>query len=119
MKLKHPTYTLPKKLYHVSNPIYRKQIKKEGLTPQIGDSYRLHWESEYPTQEIKPCVFLSTNNKYDSTYDDDRYEVLSEFVDVDKLYIDPSYNGECLMYFDTIPTKALKIIHKGTGDSID
>ncbi len=113
---------LPKKLYHVSNPAFRSNIEKVGLQPQLGDSYTLHWESEWPDFETIPCVFLATNNDYDSTYDDDRYEVDTKYIDKKKLYYDISktiddeieLEKEWFMYFDEIPPKALKLIYKGT-----
>jgi len=71
-------------LYHVSNPVYRETIADEGLKPQIGNCYEAHYEDQ--CKKMGPAIFLSLKNEYNSTYNDDRYEVklsLEEFRNLD------------------------------------
>ena len=35
-----------KKGYHIGNTFFRKDIKKQGLIPQIGPSYEAHFENK-------------------------------------------------------------------------
>lgn len=102
-------------LYHVSNPVYRESILKNGLIPQVGESYIMHrGENEI----LPPVVFLSINNDYDTTWDDDRYEVtlyINKFIlkpDLSPHLIDKSF-----MCHNAIPPACLKLIHRGTGAS--
>lgn len=98
------------KLYHTSNPIFREKIAKEGLTPQVGDSYYLHY-SEYRPDDIRPCIFLS-KEPYDSTYDDDIYEVNLSSLDKEQLESDPEFK-DGYRYFKSISTEDIKLIYKG------
>ena len=101
------------KLYHVSNPEHRKNIKKEGLVPQIGPSYEAHYE-----KNMGPAVFVSSKNEYDSTYDDDRYEITLSQDEYDNLEFHIDKEAKDALYtFNTIPVKNIKLIHKGSGDS--
>jgi hypothetical protein len=96
-------------LYHTSNPINRKSILKNGLKPQVGLSYSLHHDED---PNLKPLVFLSTQ-PYDTTYDDDIYEVN---VDGLKLLPDPDETMTDVRCVDTIISPdRLSLIYKGSG----
>lgn len=103
--------------YHKSNPKFRDKILQKGLIPQIGDSYQLHHEGK----KLTPCIFLYDKSKaeYDSTYDDDIWEVR---LDNTHNWIPDLDNGMfefcgAIMCFTTIPVKDLNLIYKGTGES--
>lgn len=107
---------VPKTLYHVSNPINRKSILKNGLLPKVGDSYSAHYEGE---NELEPVVFLSSKNDYDSTWDDDRWEIDVNQINPQKLFLDFDRGMKnCYVYTDVIPPTALKLIYKGNGKTL-
>lgn len=101
-------------LYHTSNPHFRNNIAKEGLTPQVGASYSAHYNDK---TNLLPGIFLSVE-KYDSTYDDDIYEIDTAKLDPNKLYKDPDEEIDCgwFLYADAIPVNAIKLIYKGSGE---
>lgn len=104
------------RLYHVSNPVFRNQIKKEGLRPQIGASYEAHYEDNH----MGPVIFVCKENNYNSTYDDDRYEIIlseEEYRALD-FQIDEEVDG-ALYTKSPIPAKYLCLIHKGSGEDYD
>lgn len=97
------------KVYHLSNPLFRDKIKEEGLTAQTGWSYRYnHGET------VKPAIFFSLTweNRFDSTYDDDLYEVNIEGIEYE---IDPKNHHHILTYQELISPDKIKLIHSGTG----
>ena len=66
---------IPNKIVvHVSNPMFRDNILKDGLKAKSGECYRIY--VGYGTK-CKPAIFAtdSTNKRawFDSTYDDDIY----------------------------------------------
>jgi hypothetical protein len=68
-----------KKLYHKSNPIFRKSILRNGLIPKVGECYSLYWEGK-TDKELTPYIFMYDHEtiedgEYDSTYDDDIYAI--------------------------------------------
>lgn len=123
-------------VYHVSNPYFRKQISMEGLIPK-GKSET--WLSGTP---IKGKVIFATNSDkkkdwFDSTYDDDIYQIDTTKLD-NKWYEDPNFGGKDrtfwfdgkkyklpinheryyhIITYEPIPLDAIKLIHKGTGNS--
>jgi len=102
-----------KKAWHVGNPHFRKEILKNGLVPQIGASYSAH----YDTDHMGPVIFFSLdkNKLFDSTYDDDLYEINIpknlEYFEDPSMLLPNAYTKE------TIKPKYFKLIHKGTGES--
>ena len=112
--------SIPTKLYHKSNPINRKYILKEGLIPSIGSSYKCHYNED---EDLMPLVFLYDRNiaEYNTTYDDDIYEIQTKYLDKNKLMKDPDdymYDMQgCYTYTENIPSLYLKLIYKGTGKS--
>jgi len=103
----------PKILYHTSNPKVRELIRDEGLKPMIGDSYALHYQGT--GLEIRPAIFLC-NERYDSTFDDDVWEVNSDYL-IEKTFADDGCFDGCEVTFDAIPVEAIKLIYEGTGKS--
>ncbi|WP_152184419.1 hypothetical protein [Sulfurimonas indica] len=102
-------------LYHVSNPIFRKKILREGLLPKVGDSYIAHYEEK----NIGPVIFVSTQNDYDSTYDDDRYLISlsdEEFKVLEFKIDNEVQNG--LYTRHPIAKEKLELVHSGTGKSL-
>jgi len=106
------------KAFHTSNPKFRDNIIKEGLTPQIGECYELHYES-WCTSNMGPVVFLrlkeeSTTLPWDSTYDDDIWEVQ---IDKEiKLFEDPNMKYPQVYTKESIKPTNIKLIYKGTGE---
>lgn len=105
--------TLPKHLYHKSAICNRLSILREGLKPQIGDSYRCHWD--YKTA-LKPLIFLYDPLilEYDSTYDDDIYQIDISKLDKRRITKDPDKEMKgCYVYSASITSYSL--IYKGSG----
>jgi len=103
-------------LYHVANPRNRENIKNIGLVPKIGDSYACHHNFNHM---LPPLIFLSLDNKYDSTWDDDRYlvEIPDEFLST--LNIKPDFGGDIVRWVtvdNIIPPEYLTLIYCGTGE---
>lgn len=123
-------------VYHVSNPIFRENINKEGLKPK-GKSET--WLSDTPIDG--EVIFASNSDKkqqwFDSTYDDDIYQIDTTKIN-NKWYEDPNFGGADrtfwfagkkhklpknheryyhIITYEPIPLDALKLIHKGTGKS--
>ena len=107
---------LPKALFHKANPLYRKSIATKGLIPQIGDSYKCHWEGTEDKNNLIPLVFLydiKKDEEYDSTYDDDIWAVDTSQLDIAHIGKDPDPWMKSLTYDKPIPPSALKLIYKG------
>ena len=103
-----------KTLYHVSNPINRQKILLNGLIPQEGDSYLAHYDNKPVFGKV---VFVCTTNTYDTTYDDDRYEISLPDEEFNKLNFKPDNDVENGLYTsNVIKPKYLKLIYKGTGN---
>ena len=102
---------IPKKLYHKSNPIFRQQILEQGLKPKVGDSYSCHYNSD----NLVPLIFTSTGTDYDSTYDDDLWEINTDGLNKNQFVMDIEYNN-ALTYLNSIKPENLKLIYKGTGN---
>lgn len=111
-----------KYLYHRSNPSNRKSIKKDGLVPQVGESYESFYDGT--DKELEPLVFLYDGQRdkkhYDSTWDDDCWKINVKYLDKSLLKKDDGVYGlYCYSYPETIPPKALELVYKGTGDGDD
>ena len=108
-----------KYLYHKSGTFNRDSILRNGLIPQVGPSYKAHWDDD---EDLKPFIFLYDHAKvyggeYDSTYDDDIYSVDVSQLDKSHLFRDPdmSMNG-CWVYDKVISPSAIKLIYKGSDE---
>ena len=104
-----------KLIYHVSNPIFRNKILKEGLIPK-GKSET--WLSD---TKINVKVIFATNDNnplkwFDSQYNDDIYEINTENLNNIWFY-DPNFNKKSnhMYTYDKISSENLKLIWKGTG----
>jgi len=136
-KFKYKPVNVNKFIYHSSNPFFRNDILKDGLKVK-GKSET--WLSD---TKIEGEVIFATNSDkkedwFDSTYDDDIYQIDTEKI-TNKWFEDPNfsndneqfavYNGRKIklpnneyknyhiITFENIPVKAIKLIYKGTGNS--
>lgn len=104
-------------LYHKSNPLHRKVIDKEGLLPQRGEQW-------LDNTDIKGnAVFVTNSNNqkdwFDSTFDDDIWQIDSSKILNLKWKLDPNHNNSKQLYTQQpIPRNAIKLIYKGNGKPI-
>lgn len=109
---------IPEKLYHKAPPSLRRKISTEGLKAQVGGSYSGHWEGS--GRKLRPCVFLYDSNigEYDTTYNDDIWEVDTMSLNPNKFKEDPDrYMYDTfgsVMYMDNIPPTHLTLIKRGS-----
>jgi hypothetical protein len=114
---------LPSTLYHKSPIGFRKSILKNGLIPNVGSSYRAHYDGV--NSDLKPYIFLYNHDEvkdgeYDSTYDDDIYAIDTSKLDVSHLHKDPDeYMRGCLVYDLKIPISAIKLVYRGSNKDSD
>ena len=108
-------------VYHKSNPIFRNQIEEDGLMVK-GKSET--WLSDTP---IEGEVIFATNSDdendwFDSTYDDDIYQIDTTKID-NIWYNDPNFlsdeKNKHIITFGDIPSKAIELIYKGTGEDME
>lgn len=119
--MKYIEYFPSDKILHRSNPMFRNKILLEGLIVK-GKSEA--WLSD--TAIDKPCIFasdtLNINELFDSGYDDDIYEIDLRNLK-NKWFKDPNFiyfkNSVHIITFENIPRKYIKLIYKGTGESLD
>ena len=103
---------------HKSNPKFRDIISNEGLKVRAGECYKIY--AGYGEKCI-PAIFATNSiNKrasFDSTYDDDVWEIDTEMIPDVKWYKDKHYESskKHIVTFENIPPKAIKLIHEGTG----
>jgi hypothetical protein len=106
-------------LYHTSNPMFRDKIAREGLIPQ-GKSEA--WLSDTKIDGKVIFAVNSENKKdwWDSTYDDDIYQIDTKGLN-NTWYNDPNFKvqDKRIITFEAIPSKAIKLMYKGTGESIE
>lgn len=109
-------------VYHTSNPIFRDKISEEGLIPKPKSE---SWLSDTKINGQVIFVVNSDDKKdwWDSTYDDDIYQIDTKNLK-NKWYKDPNFiNGlykseyPAIITFDKIPYNSIKLIYKGTGES--
>ena len=110
---------IPNKIIvHKSNPMFRDKILENGLQVKTGECYKIYvgWGTK-----CKPAIFATnSSNKrawFDSTYDDDIWEINTEMITDVKWYKDKHYESRSkhIVTFQDIPSEALQLIHKGTG----
>lgn len=107
-------------IYHKSNPNYRNIINKEGLQPQKGDQ----WLDD--TRINKKAIFATNsdnkNDWFDSTYDDDIWQIDTSKIPNIKWYPDPNFNwkknNKHIFTIQPILRNVIKLIKKGTGNSL-
>jgi hypothetical protein len=101
-------------LYHKSNPLDRKSIDKQGLLPQRGEQW-------LRGTDIKGKAIFATTKKdlFNSTYDDDIWEINLSLIPTIKWFIDPNYENKNHLYTQQpIPKNAIKLIKQGSGEPI-
>ena len=103
---------------HKSNPMFRDKIMKNGLKVRAGECYKIY--VGYGVK-CKPAVFAtnSTNKRawFDSTYDDDIWEINTEMIPDVKWYKDRHYESRSkhIVTFQDIPKEAITLKYEGTG----
>ena len=103
---------------HKSNPKVRDKILNEGLKVRAGECYKIY--AGYGEKCI-PAIFAtnSTNKRasFDSTYDDDVWEINTEMIPDVKWYKDKHYESRSkhIVTFENIPVDAITLKHEGTG----
>lgn len=111
-------FSLPKYLYHKSAVCNRASILRNGLKTQVGLSYQCHWDDR---KGLKPLIFLYDRNvlEYDTTYDDDIYQIDTEKLDKRRISRDPDKSMKgCYTYSGNIPFAFCSHIYKGTGKDL-
>lgn len=112
---------IPNKVYHKASPFLRKKIQKEGLIPNVGDSYSSHWYGTGEEDTLTPVIFAYDKDiqELDTTYDDDIWEIDTSKLKKEKWDKDKDeymYDGfGSIVYSENIPKDAIKLIYKGTG----
>jgi hypothetical protein len=110
---------IPNKIViHKSTPIFRESILKNGLQVKTGECYKLYvgWRIK-----CEPAIFATnSSNKrawFQSTYDDDIWEINTEMIPDVKWYKDRHYDSKSkhIVTFQDIPSEALRLIYQGTG----
>lgn len=108
---------------HKSAPSLRHFILEEGLKVSVGDCYSWFVGRE----DCIPAIFAtnSTNEAdwFDSTYDDDVWEINTKLIPEVKWYSDKHYDegqneNKHIVTFDNIPLSAIKLKYEGSGDGI-
>ena len=103
---------------HKSNPMFRDKIKEDGLKVRAGECYKIY--VGYGTK-CRPAIFAtnSTNKRawFDSTYDDDIWEINTEMIPDVKWYKDRHYESRSkhIVTFQDIPKEAITLKYEGTG----
>ena len=106
------------KVYHQSNPMFRNKIQKQGLRVRAGECYKIY--AGYGEKCI-PAIFAtnSSNKKtwFDSSYDDDVWEIDTTKIPNVKWYKDRHYESRSkhIVTFQDIPEEAIKLIYEGSG----
>jgi hypothetical protein len=103
---------------HKSNPMFRDKIMENGLEVRAGECYKIY--VGYGVK-CKPAIFAtnSTNKRawFDSTYDDDIWEINTEMIPDVKWYKDRHYESRSkhIVTFQDIPKEAITLKYEGTG----
>ena len=103
---------------HKSNPMFRDKIMEDGLKVRAGECYKIY--VGYGTK-CRPAIFAtnSTNKRawFDSTYDDDIWEINTEMIPDVKWYKDRHFESRSkhIVTFQDIPKEAITLKYEGTG----
>jgi len=103
---------------HKSNPMFRDKIMEHGLKVRAGECYKVY--VGYGVK-CKPAIFAtnSTNKRawFDSTYDDDIWEINTEMIPDVKWYKDRHFEStkKHIVTFQDIPKEAITLKYEGTG----
>jgi len=103
---------------HKSNPMFRDKIMSEGLKVRAGECYKIY--VGYGVK-CKSAIFAtnSTNKRawFDSTYDDDIWEINTEMIPDVKWFKDRHFESRSkhIVTFQNIPVEAITLKYEGTG----
>jgi hypothetical protein len=109
------------KVFHQSNPIYRNKIEEQGLKVRAGECYTIYSGRD---EKCIPAIFATnSSNKrdwFDSSYDDDVWEIDTTKIPNVKWYKDRHFEGgdyeHHIVTFKNIPRDAIKLIYEGSGE---
>ena len=106
------------KVFHQSNPMFRNKIEEQGLKVRAGECYKIY--AGYGTKCIPAIFATNSSNKrawFDSTYDDDVWEIDTTKISNVKWYKDRHYESRSkhIVTFQDIPKEAIKLIYEGSG----
>ena len=107
-----------KKVFHQSNPMFRNKIEEQGLKVRAGECYKIY--AGYGEKCIPAIFATNSSNKrawFDSTYDDDVWEIDTTKIPNVKWYKDRHYESRSkhIVTFENIPRDAIKLIYEGSG----
>jgi hypothetical protein len=110
--------TPKEKVYHQSNPMFRNKIEKQGLKVRAGECYKIY--AGYGEKCIPAIFATNSSNKrawFDSSYDDDVWEIDTTKTPNVKWYKDRHYESKSkhIVTFENIPRDAIKLIYEGSG----
>jgi hypothetical protein len=110
--------TPKEKVYHQSNPMFRNKIEEQGLKVRAGECYKIY--AGYGEKCIPAIFATNTSNKrawFDSSYDDDVWEIDTTKISNVKWYKDRHYKSKSkhIVTFQDIPKEAIKLIYEGSG----
>jgi len=110
--------TPKEKVYHQSNPMFRNKIEEQGLKVRAGECYKIY--AGYGEKCIPAIFATNSSNKrawFDSTYDDDVWEIDTTKIPNVKWYKDRHYESRSkhIVTFQDIPKEAIKLIYEGSG----
>jgi len=110
---------IPNKIVvHKSNPMFRDKILQDGLKVKARECYKIYVGDG---TKCKPAIFAtnSTNKRawFDSTYDDDIWEINTEMIPDVKWFKDRHYESRSkhIVTFQDIPREAISLKYKGSG----
>jgi hypothetical protein len=106
------------KVFHQSNPMFRNKIEEQGLKVRAGECYKIY--VGYGEKCIPAIFATNTSNKrawFDSSYDDDVWEIDTTKISNVKWYKDRHYESRSkhIVTFQDIPKEAIKLIYEGSG----
>jgi len=106
------------KVFHQSNPMFRNKIEEQGLKVRAGECYKIY--AGYGEKCIPAIFATNSSNKrawFDSTYDDDVWEIDTTKIPSVKWYKDRHYESRSkhIVTFENIPRDAIKLIYEGSG----
>jgi len=110
--------TPKEKVYHQSNPIFRNKIEEQGLKVRAGECYKIY--VGYGEKCIPAIFATNSSNKrawFDSTYDDDVWEIDTTKIPNVKWFKDRHFDSRSkhIVTFENIPRDAIKLIYEGSG----
>jgi hypothetical protein len=106
------------KVFHQSNPMFRNKIEEQGLKVRAGECYKIY--AGYGEKCIPAIFATNSSNKrawFDSSYDDDVWEIDTTKIPNVKWYKDRHYESRSkhIVTFENIPKEAIKLIYEGSG----